>query len=364
VVDLEKALKYFGGQKYILNILLSFVVLVIIGYMIVSVELSRLEDFSIVIVGIIIQAIPFLLMGTIVSSFIRTFVSDELIVKFFPKKSMISTLSAVGVGIFLPLCDCAVIPVAARLRHKGVPISAVVTFIMAAPVVNPVVILATIYAFPNSNIAMYRVVVGVIIAVITGYMLRAVYSNSIGSKNEILKENISESSGCGCCSHGHGDLHEKHECGHHHNQYVEDKTKIKFLDRFIKAIVHSGEEFFQVSKLFIIGVFITSFIQVFIPRSFITDFAGGTFSSVIIMMIVAFVMSICSTSDSFIGRGFASTVPMSGVFAFVVFGPVLDLKNAIMMAGFFKKKFVTLFVTIAFLIAFIVISISSMLLFR
>jgi uncharacterized membrane protein YraQ (UPF0718 family) len=370
-------------SKTVLSFLFTLIVSSIIGYILISVDILKLQDFSIVVVGIIIQAFPFLLIGTIISSLIGVFVSDELIVKFFPKKGIVATLSAIGIGIFLPLCDCAVIPVAARLRKKGVPVHAVVTFMMAAPIVNPVVILSTIYAFPGTKIALYRVVAGIIIAILTGAFLRIFYGNEKNDENEILRHNFGEiASACGCGSHEHEECgnQEKHEenkesCGcnsHSHEEhigcgchsYIDSSNRNTIANKIINAIVHAGEEFFQVSKLFIIGVFITSAIQNFIPRNFITDFAGGTFSAVFIMMIVAFVMSICSTSDSFIGRSFASTVPMSGIFGFVVFGPVLDLKNAIMMTGFFKKKFVVEFVAVAFVTAFVVISIASVILFK
>lgn len=409
-MNLEKAVQRFTGIKPLVKFLFTMLIFCLIGYLFVSIELSRLQDFSIVVVGIIIQAFPFLLIGTIVSSLIGAFVSDELIVRFFPQKGIVATLSAIGIGIFLPLCDCAVIPVAARLRKKGVPVHAVVTFMMAAPIVNPVVILSTIYAFPGTKIAIYRVIAGIIIAILTGAFLRMFYGNEKDEENEILKTNINEKDMvCGCGSHIHEECssHEKHEeheasCGchsHSHDNHVRHNehhnhssgcdceinvhathsncgchshdapannasNKNTISQKIINAIVHAGEEFFQVSKLFIIGVFITSAIQIFIPKNVITDFAGGTFSAVLVMMIVAFVMSICSTSDSFIGRSFASTVPMSGIFGFVVFGPVLDLKNAIMMTGFFKKKFVVEFVAVAFVTAFVVISIASVILFK
>jgi uncharacterized protein len=395
-------------SKAALSFLFKIGVICILGYILISVDILKLQDFSIVVVGIIIQAFPFLLIGTIISSLIGVFVPDDLIVKFFPKKGIVATISAIGIGIFLPLCDCAVIPVAARLRKKGVPVHAVVTFMMAAPIVNPVVILSTIYAFPGTGIALYRVIAGIIIAILTGAFLRMFYGNEKDEENEILRSNFEErASDCGCGSHVHEmcGYHENHEehtesCGcnshsHEHkllkqenhinthshkcgciehsveghiacgcHSHVDSSNQNTISNKIINAIVHAGEEFFQVSKLFIIGVFITSAIQIFIPKNVITDFAGGTFSAVLIMMIVAFVMSICSTSDSFIGRSFMSTVPMSGIFGFVVFGPVLDLKNAIMMTGFFKKKFVVEFVAVAFITAFVVISIASVILFK
>lgn len=363
---MEKVIERPKGLKAIFGFLFLMIVFCILGYLIISADISKIQDFSIVIVGMIIQAFPFLLIGTIVSSLIGVFVSEELIVKLFPKKGVLATLSAIGIGVFLPLCDCAVIPVAAGLRKKDVPVHAVVTFMMAAPIVNPVVILSTIYAFPGTNIAIYRITAGIIIAILTGEFLRLIYSN--GSKNEILKieqqKYHNHALGCGCESNVQ-EMHltcgcNSHECETHGHL---NKSVSAVRKKVLNALIHAGEEFFQVSKLFIIGTFITSAIQTFIPKSTITTLAGGAFSAIFIMMVIAFIMSICSTSDSFIGRSFISTVPMSGILGFVVFGPVLDLKNAIMMTGYFKKKFVIEFTVVAFAIAFIVVSIMSIILF-
>jgi uncharacterized protein len=355
----------------------TMMIFFLIGFILVSMETLKLQDFSMVVVGIIIQATPFLLIGTTVSSFIGVFVPEERIVQFFPKKGIVATLSAIGIGVFLPLCDCTVIPVAALLRKKGVPVHAVVTFITAAPVVNPIVILSTIYAFPGTKIPIYRVVVGIMIAILTGLILKIFYGSKEDDKNEILRGNLDERGSCcgGGCDQNEEHPNMVHQCSSENHLAKEDKncgchSHIDFssqnitTNKLMNAIVHAGEEFLRVSKVFIVGVMITSAIQIFIPQNLFADFAGETFSSVFIMMMLAFIMSICSTSDSFIGRSFLYKVPISGVFGFIVFGPVLDLKNTIMMTLFFKKKFVFAFVGVAFVVAFIVISIASVILFK
>lgn len=368
VKALEKAVSRLSGERLLYYGLVIIFLCFALGYLISTTEISKFEDFSIIVVGLIIQALPFLLIGTVISSFIGTFISDKLIVKLFPEKGIVATLSAIGIGAILPLCDCAVIPVAARLRKKGVPVPAVVTFMMAAPIVNPVVILSTVYAFSGTGIAIYRVVAGLIIAILTG----AFFSGKGGK--EILRTDLNESAaGCTC---GHHNLHTEHslECCCTHTDYGEPSScnfhshvteeKTRPSQKLINALSHSGEEFFHVSKLFILGVLVTSAIQIFIPKDIIVNFAGNKFSAVFVMMTLAFVMSICSTSDAFIGRTFMSSIPMSGIFGFIVFGPILDLKNAIMLTGFFKKKFVVEFIAAAFFISFSVISIASIILYK
>lgn len=344
---MQAILRQMPGAK----ILILLPVLLLVGYVLLSADLNQLHDFSIIVIGIILQAFPFLLIGTLVSSVIGVYVSDEHLIKLFPKQGLKATLSAIGMGVILPLCDCAVIPVAARLRKKGVPLHAVVTFMMAAPIVNPVVILSTIYAFPGTQIAFYRVIAGVVIAVATGFILRMFY----GKEPDEALYSDTKIEACHDCGE---EVSEPHACCDHHAHATHAHTTPS-LQKIIAALQHAGEEFIQVGRLFIIGVMLTAAIQVFVPKAWSSDFAGNNFSAIFVMMTLSFVMSICSTSDAFIARNFLSSVPLSGVFGFVVFGPVLDLKNAIILSGYFKKKFVVEFVAIAFAVAFIVVTIFS-----
>lgn len=343
-----------------------------------SIDLNALQDFAIILTGIIIQAFPFLMLGTMVSSIIRIFASDEFIIKLFPKKGILASFSSIIVGVFLPLCDCAVIPVAVRLKRKGVPVHAVISFIMAAPIVNPIVIIATFYAFGLSwKIALYRIVVGIIIAILSGFFLGIFYSGK-DKDSEILKDNLEldDDEHNSCCGHKHTNEHSQH-CDHlHHTETVhEHKTgqgcgcnhdtssETSMKSKITHALVHTGDEFFQVSRLFIIGASISATIQTFFPKDILMNMADGLIPAVFIMMIVAFIMSICSTSDAFIARSFINIVPMQGVFAFIVFGPAVDLKNTIMMSGFFKKKFIVEYIFVAFVTALVILSIAGSLLF-
>ncbi len=119
--------------------------------------------FNTVFFSIILQAFPFLLLGTIISSALHIFVSDNFIVKAFPKKWGLGLFTALFIGLLFPVCECATVPVMKRLIQKGVPVPVAVTLMLAAPIINPISIMSTLYAFPQTPIvAFYRVFFGLL----------------------------------------------------------------------------------------------------------------------------------------------------------------------------------------------------------
>jgi uncharacterized membrane protein YraQ (UPF0718 family) len=230
---------------------------------------------------------------------------------------------AIVAGFFVPLCDCAVVPVASRLIKKGVPASAAICFMLASPIVNPITLVATYFAFPGQpKITLYRVILGILIALSVGLIVGLLYKD-----NEMVLKNITDTEvKCNC-----------HEC----NSYV-TKTEKKLFNKLCDVLVHAAEEFFTVGKYFTVGAAISSFVQLTFPKESIVAIAKYPVISILIMISIAFFMSICSTADAFIARSFSNSVPMQGVMSFMVLGPLLDIKNVLMMFGCFSKKFVIL----------------------
>ncbi|WP_010243935.1 permease [Acetivibrio cellulolyticus] len=292
-----------------------------------SIDFTGVQDFSTIFVSLIMQAFPFLMVGTIISAVIQVFVSEERFVKFFPKNKLLSFGAAILSGFFLPLCDCAVVPVAARLIKKGVPVPAAVTFMLASPIVNPITIAATFYAFPGqASIAFYRVCIGVTLALAVGIVWMLFSEDAEVTLNRKWKLFCD----CGFCE-------------------ADGVQGIEKNSRLGAVLKHSADEFFSVGRFLILGAAISSLVQVVLSKEWLTGFAGNPVWSVAVMMLAAFLMSVCSTADAFIARSFATVVPMQGVMSFMVLGPLLDIKNVLMMSGCFKKRFIaiTAFFTIA-----------------
>lgn len=150
-----------------------------------------IKDIAIIFIAIILEAMPFLLIGSFIAALIETFISNEKIAKLIPRNRFLSSIVGVFLGFLLPVCDCAVIPVSKRLIKKGVPLNVAITFMLSSPIINPVVLFSTYYAFSsvNMNIFWLRLIGGTLIAFIIGLIMN-VFANK-----RILIEN-GQSMGC------------------------------------------------------------------------------------------------------------------------------------------------------------------------
>ena len=137
------------------------------------------KNISIIFISIFFESLPFLLLGSLISSVIETYVSDETMAKIIPKNKVLGAIVGVFLGFFLPACDCAVIPVSKRLLKKKVPVNVAVSFMLASPIINPVVLLSTYYAFYRTNpeIFWYRLIFGIVIALVIGIITGIIFNN-------------------------------------------------------------------------------------------------------------------------------------------------------------------------------------------
>lgn len=133
-----------------------------------------LKDISIIFLSIFFESLPFLLLGSLISSIIETFVSNDTLARIIPKNKVLGSIVGIILGFFLPACDCAVIPIAKRLIKKKVPINVAISFMLASPIINPVVLLSTYHAFYKTNPNMFymRLIFGIIISLIIRYNTR------------------------------------------------------------------------------------------------------------------------------------------------------------------------------------------------
>ncbi|QAA30990.1 permease [Clostridium manihotivorum] len=322
------------------NLVICFLLAVFLGYCsflltkwtnIHGFNFSKVQIFSTVFLSILIQAVPFILVGVLFSSIIQVFVTSEVLGRFFPKNPILGFLFALISGVALPVCDCAIVPVASRLIKKGIPLPIAITFMLAAPIVNPIAIASTLYAFPNQpTTALYRIYFGATIAFFVGLIFY------IFPEKDVALDSLDNLAQCECavCSDYYGGT-----------KGIVEKVKAIFK--------HSSMEFFQVGKFLIIGAFLSSLLQVMVPKDIIFNLGGTTITSLLVMMLAAFILSVCSTSDAFIARTFINQLPFRSVLGFMVVGPMIDIKNLSMLLGNFKKKFVVKVVVLIFFVAFV-----------
>ena len=109
--------------------------------------LERFQTFVTIFLGIFIEAVPFLLAGSVVSGLIEVYLKRETLFRLIPRQPVVAALMGASMGLLFPVCECGVVPVTRRLYQKGLPVSVGIAFLLAAPVINPIVILSTYAAF-------------------------------------------------------------------------------------------------------------------------------------------------------------------------------------------------------------------------
>ncbi len=297
-----------------------------------------LEDFQIpvnaftnVFLGIILQAVPFLLVGILLSSAIQVFVPQRAIEQRFPKSLGWGMLVAIIGGFCLPVCDCASIPIFRSLVKKGIPLPVAVTFMTATPVINPVVILSTYYAFGgNIKVVAGRVCYGIIASLVIGLIIA-----TWPPKGQVLSGGVLDRLMCSC------------------GCYEDAESITTFKGKIGLFLRHSQAEFFNVGKYLVLGTFIASIFQFLGTKLFTAAQDGaGLVVSILIMMVMAFVLSLCSSSDAVIARSLSKQFPMGAIMGFLVFGPMMDIKNVMMLSSGFSKRFIIRLLLVTFIVCF------------
>ncbi|MDM5300420.1 permease [Bacillus subtilis] len=275
---------------------------------------SSFLQLNSIFISILIEAIPFILIGVILSGIIQMFVSEEMIARIMPKNRFLAVLFGALAGVLFPACECGIIPITRRLLLKGVPLHAGVAFMLTAPIINPIVLFSTFIAFGNRwSVVFYRGGLALAVSVIIGIILSYQFKD-----NQLLKP---------------------HEPGHHHHHHH------TLLQKLGGTLRHAIDEFFSVGKYLIIGAFIAAAMQTYVKTSTLLAIGQNDVSSSLVMMGLAFVLSLCSEVDAFIASSFSSTFSLGSLIAFLVFGAMVDIKNLLMMLAAFKKRFVFLLIT-------------------
>lgn len=318
--------------------------------------------------GLLLQAVPFTLIGVLVSSAVETFVTAQFVEKHMPKSTSDGFLVAIAAGFCMPVCDCVIVPTFSRLIAKKLPLPAAVTFLCAVPVVNPVSVLATWYAFSDAPaVVVIRVALGIVIALLAGISFVIFPQKSqILKQNFILRQNLEGASGlsCGCkdaCSHSEDTCDIENNCNSENacENCPESSKHLSFGLKLLDYFHHVYEDFVHLMPIILFGTIVASVIRAWLgndPASRLnTTFV---LISIPMMMLIAYASSLCSSSDAVIARSLAASLPISSVIAFLIFGPMLDIKNTLMLLSDCKAKFVlriTLTITVLCLLGSLLI---------
>ena len=242
-----------------------------------------------------------------------------------------------------------------------------VTFMLASPIVNPISIVSTLYAFPQQpSVAFYRLSFGLLIAFAIGLLLL------FYPEEKYLKEDFDREPAAQPHIFGGVDVDTAFRLatGRTSAQNSRDgppsddsgdtaaESKLQWLQAKVYALLmHTCSEFFTTGSFLILGAFITALIRAAVPQELFSITSGSAAGSLLVMMFFAFVFSACSTSDAFIARSFLNRFPSGSILGFLVYGPMMDIKNLFMLLSLFKKRFVIELTLIITVINFIGISV-------
>lgn len=291
-------------------------------------SLDIIQNFSVIFISIILEAMPFVLLGALISAFIQVFISEDTIARFLPRNKFLGIVAASLSGFVFPVCECAVIPIARRLIRKGVPVSMAVAFMLAVPIVNPIVLLSTYYAFHGMTyMVIFRGVGGFLIAVAIGTIMEI----TAGSKSYLKASYLDYENVCAC--------------GYNHT-YKRQNSK------FMEILHHTNTELYDIGKLLILGACISAAFQTLVAREQILKLGQNPVYSIAAMMAFAFLISLCSEADAFIANTFVGQFTVGSIAAFLLLGPMIDIKNTLMLSSSFKKGFIVKLMLLIFIFCF------------
>jgi len=298
--------------------ILVAMVLAIPGWIIVPWAHQRLEDFfsgaraqlfGQVLVAILLEAFPFVLLGATISGLVEVLLPPERLAGMIPRRLGWRLLLAAGAGVAFPVCECGIVPVARRLIRKGLPLEMAVVFMLAGPIVNPTVVASTAVAFSGQGLSLSmagaRVGCGVAVAMLVGL---AVFK-WFGGRSAAVRP--AEPTG----------------------QHARGRSG-SVLANVLAHLVH---DFLLLGGYLLLGSLIAAGLQAFVPRNLLVSVGKAPVVSTAGMMLMAFLLSVCSEADAFLAAAF-SQFSFAGRLGFLVFGPMLDVKLVAMYLGAFPRR--------------------------
>jgi len=271
------------------------------------------QTWATIFVSIAVQALPFLVLGVLVSGAITAYVPPSVFRRVLPSSPAAAVPVAGAAGLLLPGCECGSVPVAGGLLSRGVPPAAAFTFLLSAPAINPIVLVATAVAFPGRpEFVLARFVASLGTAVVVGLLWAR-----FGQERWVRIQRRPE--------------------------IVSGARWPTFLDTARHDFLHAG-------GFLVVGALLAATLNVVVPRGLYESVAGDPVLGVLALVALAVLMSICSEADAFIAASLPEFSPVA-LLAFMVVGPMVDLKLVALQAGTFGRQFAVRFAPATLVVA-------------
>jgi uncharacterized membrane protein YraQ (UPF0718 family) len=300
---------------------------------------DKLPQLVTIFLSIIIQALPFVLIGVFGSAIMHNLVTVEMVENKLARTARLpGVLLAIGAGFFFPVCDCGVIPVARRLLIKKVPPYMAIAFLITAPLVNPITVWATATAFGyNLPVTLTRVGMAIMVGIIVALIVSKFFPSMEHLFHQKALQELETAAVPETVSHSTG------------------KGSV-----ITNIFNHANDEFLEVGKFLIIGTLIAAAIQTAIPKQSLLIITKNPTLSVLVMMFLALCLSLCAEADAFVARSFLYHFPFGSVMSFMVFGQMIDIKNAALLLKSFKLKAILFIFGLCALSVFILCSLLNL----
>ncbi|MGC1306689.1 MAG: permease [Phormidesmis sp.] len=319
--------------------------------------------------SLLVEAVPFLLIGVAFSSLLLFFIDERKLVGILPKNAFLGALAGSLIGLAFPVCECGNVPVARRLLIQGAPTAVSVGFLLAAPTINPVVFWATWVAFRGQpEIVFMRVGFTLIIATVVGWVFsrqndigpflkpsvarRRFRSQPVTDDRPTLLQGGTFIQGMGGQGPNSIGSALRIDTPAAQGLIAAPALEQSPAEKLVLVVENMVRELRELGAVLVLGSAIAATVQVAVPRELILSLGQGMVSSILAMMLLAAVVSICSTVDSFFALSFAATFTSGALLAFLLFGPMIDLKNIGLLLTVFTGRAVFYLFALAGMMSF------------
>ena len=281
--------------------------------------MNRLASAWAIFQGLLLEALPFLLIGVLIAGLARWLAPGGAWLQKLPSHPLLGPLTGAALGFALPACECGNVPVARRLLAGGAPLGTALGFLFAAPVLNPIVLASTWAAFPNQPwLLAARPLGALLLALLLASVLRLL------PEAELLNPVLLEERRLTQPLQSVGLLERR--SGLVGAAAVPVAAQPTPRPPLAEVLQHSSREFLDLAALLVLGCAIAALVQTLLPRSWLLAVGEMPTLSVLSLMLLAVVVSVCSSVDAFLALGFAAQITPGALLAFLVLGPVVDLK--------------------------------------
>ena len=305
----------------------------------------QFNDFAFSFLSILFEGVPFLLLGSLISGFVDVFVSSERVSRMLPKNETGAVFLSGLLGLVFPMCECGSVIVIRRFLKKGLPLSCAVTYMLGAPIVSPIVAFSTFAAFKGQNpfeMTALRLGIGFAIAVGVGLIVRRIPRAMLLTPAALGESPAHQRAGLSVAT-APGEAQD----------FAALAVSSRPAKKVLLAIQSATADFLDVAFFLIIGAAITAVFNTAVNQAIILPYATNPPVAILVLMGLAATLALCSTTDAFIAATFAS-FPFAAKLAFLLFGPVFDVKLFWLYGLIFRRRAVMMLGTGLFLvIAFI-----------